>query len=243
MAFQGHATWTPLETGDGDLGTTYRPVDLEEDTSYYGHGGDHSRKPSSSQLSPYQDAYEMNDMSEYDCLPRFQFTMNVNLTFSLHCRQRSNVSFSAPLLSAKDPSIQKGSREPSIRDSIFTKSSRFRRQFSGWKVGVVVCATTAIVVCLLNVILTIWAATSHKSSGGLSYLYTGSCSEVATMGLWIHLAINAMSTLLLSASNCMSQIPHPLFRRHWLTNFRYNAGYKQSNSERGGYCSSERTVA
>lgn len=86
-----------------------------------------------------------------------------------------------------------------------TFSSRFsrrRRQFSGWKVGVVVCAITASTVCLLNIIVTIWAVSSHRVSGGLSYLYTGSCAEVAHMSLWIHLAINAMSTLLLSASNC-----------------------------------------
>ena len=73
---------------------------------------------------------------------------------------------------------------------------------SGWKVGVAVCAATAVTVCLLNVALTVWAVVNHEVINGLSYLYTGSCQEVATMSLWIHLGINAMSTLLLSASNC-----------------------------------------
>lgn len=103
----------------------------------------------------------------------------------------------------KDPLIQ---TPPSIRDSTLTKSSRFRRQFSGWKVGVIVCSTIASTVCLLNTILTIWAATKYKATGALGYLYTGSCSEVANMNLWIHLGINAMSTLLLSASNCKAPI-------------------------------------
>jgi len=67
-----------------------------------------------------------------------------------------------------------------------------------------VCAATAVLVCLLNTALTVWAVSNHQVEGGLSYLYTGSCQEVAKMSLWIHLGINAMSTMLLSASNCKS---------------------------------------
>lgn len=87
--------------------------------------------------------------------------------------------------------------EPSTKD---LKLGRHR--LSGWKVGVSVCAATAVFVCLLNITLTLWAVINHKIEDGLSYLYTGSCQEVATMSLWIHLGINAMSTMLLSASNC-----------------------------------------
>jgi len=65
-----------------------------------------------------------------------------------------------------------------------------------------VCAATAFTVCLLNIALTVWAVINHQVIDGLSYLHTGDCQEVAKMSLWIHLGINAMSTLLLSASNC-----------------------------------------
>lgn len=65
MAFQGHKSWTPLESSDGDLGTTYPPVDLpQDDTSYHGYDGSNAKGDSSSQLSPYLDGYEMNDMGE-----------------------------------------------------------------------------------------------------------------------------------------------------------------------------------
>jgi len=96
----------------------------------------------------------------------------------------------------------KYSREPSIKESIFRAVSGRKEQFSGWKVGVACCATIAGIVCILNATLTIWAVTDHKLIDGLSYLYTGSCTEVAHMSLWIHLGINATSTMLLSASNC-----------------------------------------
>jgi hypothetical protein len=62
MAFHGHASWTPLETGDGgDLGTTYRPVDLsKDDTAYYGHGEEDARKDSFS-APPYDHAIELHE--------------------------------------------------------------------------------------------------------------------------------------------------------------------------------------
>jgi hypothetical protein len=118
------------------------------------------------------------------------------------CSWRSYIS-SAPLLQPDGSSINKSSFvKPSIRESISGEPERRRHQLSGWKIGVILCAATAATVCMLNITLTIWAVTNHELVGGISYLYTGSCSEVANMSLWIHLGINAMSTMLLSASNC-----------------------------------------
>ncbi|CZR50129.1 uncharacterized protein PAC_00001 [Phialocephala subalpina] len=78
-------------------------------------------------------------------------------------------------------------------------------KLTGWKVGVLTCATITGVVCLLNISLTACAVHNHHIADGLSYLYTGSCTDVANISLWIHLAINGMSTLL-SASNYTMQV-------------------------------------
>ena len=115
--------------------------------------------------------------------------------------RRSQLS-TASLLHKQDPLVQKSSINPSVRESVFSQPPKRRRDFSGWKVGVLMCAVVAVAVCLLNSALTVWAVINHKATSGLSYLYTGSCLEVANMSLWIHLGINVMSTLLLSASNC-----------------------------------------
>ena len=65
MSFLGRTTWTPVDSGDGDLGTTRRSVDLSrDDTSYHGHGGELSKKDSASQLSRYSDGYEMKEMAQ-----------------------------------------------------------------------------------------------------------------------------------------------------------------------------------
>lgn len=89
------------------------------------------------------------------------------------------------------------------------------------------CAGTAATVCLLNITLTVWAVTNHEVIGGISYLYTGSCTEVANMSLWIHLGINAMSTMLLSASNCKSMHnPGEIhIQERYLTRRRYDASH------------------
>ena len=42
-------------------------------------------------------------------------------------------------------------------------------------------------------------------AGRIGTLYSGSCDKSKTIGLWLHLGINALSTLLLSGSNYTQQ--------------------------------------
>jgi hypothetical protein len=125
---------------------------------------------------------------------------------------RQSYISSATLLRNKDLSMHKPYiTVRSIREWISSSLKRSWRQFPGWKTGVIGCSATAVVVCLLNISLTVWAVTNHQLVGGISYLYTGSCSKVEKMSLWIHLGINVMSTVLLSASNC--KLSHPIIHR------------------------------
>lgn len=115
-----------------------------------------------------------------------------------------------------------------LRTLRYTRSLRLKIQSSEqlflvvfeirYRVGRLVLPQNAAIAVsvLLNVILTIWAVTNHQLVGGISYLYTGSCSEVRDMSLWIHLGINIMSTLLLSGSNCELQITHAVkWCKYW----------------------------
>ncbi|PUU75534.1 hypothetical protein B9Z19DRAFT_1067337 [Tuber borchii] len=79
--------------------------------------------------------------------------------------------------------------------------------YTGWHTGVLACATSAVVVLLINVILTIYVATNSKYNmkSGIGTLYEGGCHTSRRIGLWLHLAINVLSTLLLSASNYTQQ--------------------------------------
>ena len=99
--------------------------------------------------------------------------------------------------------------------------------YTGWHTGVLACATCVVVVLLINVSLAIYAAThpEYKMEGGVRTLYSGSCDKSTKIGLWLHLGINALSTLLLSGSNytqqCLaaptrSEIDAAHVRRRWM---------------------------
>ncbi|PUU76455.1 hypothetical protein B9Z19DRAFT_990549 [Tuber borchii] len=99
--------------------------------------------------------------------------------------------------------------------------------YTGWHTGVLACATSVVVVLIINVGLTIYAATNpkYKMEGGTETLYSGSCDKSRRIGLWLHLGINALSTVLLSGSNytqqCLaaptrSEIDTAHSRRRWM---------------------------
>ena len=86
-------------------------------------------------------------------------------------------------------------------------SKRNPTWYSGWRTGVLVSATSAVIVLLINIGFTIYAATNPRyvMEGRIGTLYSGSCSRTKTIELWAHLGINALSTLLLSGSNYTQQ--------------------------------------
>ena len=101
--------------------------------------------------------------------------------------------------------------------------------YTGWHTGVLACATSVMVVLLINVSLTIYAATNPEykmvRESGIGTLYEGSCDKSRMIGLWLHLGINILSTLLLSGSNytqqCLtaptrSEIDAAHARRRWM---------------------------
>lgn len=69
---------------------------------------------------------------------------------------------------------------------------------------------TASLVFLINLIVTIWAATHYGIENGIGTIQDGSCQTTKTLSLWSHLAINVLGTALLSASNyCMQCLSAP----------------------------------
>jgi len=99
--------------------------------------------------------------------------------------------------------------------------------YTGWHTGVLASAACVAVVLFINVGLTIYAATNpeYKMEDGIGTLYSGSCDKSKKIGLWLHLLINALSTLLLSGSNytqqCLtaptrSEIDAAHARRRWM---------------------------
>lgn len=71
--------------------------------------------------------------------------------------------------------------------------------------GVTLGAITTGVVLAINLSVIVWGAAGVGFEEGLRTLQQGSCKKTKDMSLWLHLAINALSTLLLGASNYTMQ--------------------------------------
>ncbi|RMY19582.1 hypothetical protein D0866_12777 [Hortaea werneckii] len=80
-----------------------------------------------------------------------------------------------------------------------------RHRLQGWRFGVTVSAWTAFTVLLLNIILTIYAGVSYPHYGGMGLAFEGKCSTVNSWTTWLHVLINGLSYILLSASNYTMQ--------------------------------------
>ncbi|KAK4550052.1 hypothetical protein LTR36_003019 [Oleoguttula mirabilis] len=87
-----------------------------------------------------------------------------------------------------------------------TKSNREqKRKTQGWRFGVKISAWTALTVFLLNLTLTIYGASTYTMLDGVGTAFSGSCDTVNSWTTWLHILINALSSILLSASNYTMQ--------------------------------------
>ena len=75
----------------------------------------------------------------------------------------------------------------------------------GYHFGVLVCAYTAAVVTIVNLAFLIWALSKSGLREDLGTLEDGNCGRIQKSSFWVHLAINVLSTMLLSASNYTMQ--------------------------------------
>lgn len=123
----------------------------------------------------------------------------------------STIQDAAPLL--LDPStdpIKPNESNNSGRRWKWPALKGFSRLY-GWRTGALSAAFSAGTSFLINLVVLVWLATHPGNLGdGVVQLFNGSCTQVERMDLWIHLAINALSTLLLSGSNyCMQCLCAP----------------------------------
>ncbi|KEQ80063.1 hypothetical protein M438DRAFT_386109 [Aureobasidium pullulans EXF-150] len=88
-------------------------------------------------------------------------------------------------------------------DSLPERKSWFK---SGWRVGATSAAALATLSLALNLIATVFISKHSKFTAGISSIYTGNCEMVEKYDTWIHLAINVVSTALLSGSNYCMQV-------------------------------------
>lgn len=81
-----------------------------------------------------------------------------------------------------------------------------KRKLQGWRFGLAMSASSATIVLLMNVLIVVVAVSTSKLENGIGTLFTGDCKRVSTWNTALHILINALSSILLSASNYAMQV-------------------------------------
>lgn len=104
---------------------------------------------------------------------------------------------------------------PSLADKteVLTTSrgySRHRARLTGWNLGVKACAVAVGIVLVANIVGTIFVGSQYGMRNGLHIIHEGSCNRAKRLNLLLHLLINVIGTVLLSASNyCIQGLGSP----------------------------------
>ncbi|KAK0926466.1 hypothetical protein LTR29_017860 [Friedmanniomyces endolithicus] len=82
-----------------------------------------------------------------------------------------------------------------------------RQHLQGWRFGVACSALLAGGVLVVNIALSVYAVIHYRETiyNGVGTALVSSCKEVATWSTWLHLLINILSSVMLSASNYTMQ--------------------------------------
>lgn len=85
---------------------------------------------------------------------------------------------------------------------------RYRIQLQGWRFGVAVAAFSASAVLVINLFLAITVAARFNDDigSGIATIYSGDCNVVDNMTTFMHVVINVLSSMLLSASSYTMQV-------------------------------------
>ena len=86
-----------------------------------------------------------------------------------------------------------------------SKARKWFDRTQGYHFGITTCAVASGAVCFANSVFALWAAIKFDVSGGFGTIQQGDCKESQSIALWLHLAINTLSTLVLGASNYAMQ--------------------------------------
>jgi hypothetical protein len=131
--------------------------------------------------------------------------------------QRSNVY--EPLQQYNAAHYFQGPILPSDKTATYTyetyvenpiKHTLVRKQgsFSGWRFGVSLFSTAALLVLVANIGIAVYCIRQYGGSITADFkpVFTGNCDKTKQLNTWTHLTINILSSILLSGSNFSMQV-------------------------------------
>ena len=103
----------------------------------------------------------------------------------------------SPTLSSKNKSgiLWRKLKSPCINAFRYL-DERLAEHFPGWKRGAIIFIILAVISTVINLGLTIWAVSTHKTSPeGLGILYHGDCHRATWWSRFAHALINILSAV------------------------------------------------
>lgn len=85
--------------------------------------------------------------------------------------------------------------------------------FEGWRTGASTAAVLAFISMAVNLSVAGWLASKGENTA-IVEVYNGDCDTVTRADIWVHLAINVLSTALLGGSNFCSDVAPFAQSRH-----------------------------
>lgn len=129
----------------------------------------------------------------------------ISFTDLAHSIRSTNASTENPFRHPDDQDHVEGGNASTGLLTLTVNTVRGRLQ--GWRFGVACCAVVVFVVLILNLALTVSGVTQFRDTieDGVGTAYEGSCDVVNGWSIGLHLVINALSAVMLSASNYTMQ--------------------------------------
>ncbi|PSN64735.1 hypothetical protein BS50DRAFT_557431 [Corynespora cassiicola Philippines] len=96
--------------------------------------------------------------------------------------------------------------DPTEENAVFEKRKKsWLGRNEKWRRGILYASLATSIVCLLNLVITIWAVVTHGATYGSAVLYEGSCETTKNLNIGVHLIINIFSSAILGGSNYAMQ--------------------------------------
>lgn len=111
-----------------------------------------------------------------------------------------------------DPNLKGSNRQPIIKRGWQSVSTSYQKRvrhsrLHGWRMGVMFGSLASALVLMCNIaLLCVGQRRSGYDKDGIATLFEGDEDEVSRFNIGAHVLINALSTVLLSASNYTMQV-------------------------------------
>ena len=158
---------------------------------------------------PEGDVEELQDLTSSTSHDEFNSTAKTPMphrkTSSAGATESSKHQYTNLRSIFRSPTSHDPMQDPESSYGIQLAVSRVRHRLSGWEMGMILAVSADLAVLIFVLALTVFAAKDFPRNSNQATLIDDSCNSVQNWSTWLHLAVNAISTVLLATSSYVMQ--------------------------------------